>query len=1039
MRRSWSLVLGLALAVWAGAQAPSPPAATITPALFGSLHWRLIGPFRGGRSLTAVGVAGHPSLYYFGAVGGGVWKTTDAGNTWMPIFDAEPIASIGAIAVAPSDPNIIYAGSGEADMRSDISYGDGVYKSTDGGQTWRHAGLTDTRQIGAIVVNPRDPNQVFVAALGHAYGPNAQRGVFRSDNGGRTWRKVLYKNPNTGAIDLAMDPHDPRVIYASLWQTRRPPWNVYPPSNGPGSGLYKSTDGGTTWTQLTAGLPVQGLGRIGVAVAPSDPQRVYALVDAVRGGLYRSDNGGRSFHRVDHEPRIWGRGWYFGGVTVDPQNADVVYVANTSTYRSTDGGHSFTAIKGAPGGDDYHSVWVAPDHPDHIILASDQGVVISLNGGRTWSSWYNQPTAQLYHISADHRFPFWIYGAQQDSGAIAVKSRSHHGVISQRDWVPIGAGGESGMVVPDPLDPDILFGGTVTRYNRATGAAQSVSPMLGLKGAFRHAWTLPLVFSPADPHDLYFGNQYLFRTDDGGRSWARISPDLTRPDPGIPPNLGAGAAQDVPPGEGARRGVIYAIAPSPLRPREIWVGTDDGYIQLTRDGGRSWTNVTPPALTPWSKVAMIAASHFDPNLAFAAVDRHRLDDLRPYLYRTRDGGKTWQDITAGIPDGAYVNAIKEDPQQPGLLFAGTELGLYVSFDNGGRWQPLRRNMPVASVRDMLIRRNDLVAATHGRSIWVMDDMTPLRHMAAVARAAASGQACLLPPETAYRVRPGSQEGTPLPPETPQAKNPPDGAILDYYLPAPAHGPVTLEILDAAGGVVRRYSSAAHPPRVNPNRLDIPAYWLHPPQVLSAAAGMHRWVWDLHNAPAVPVSGRAAFFAMFFGGGGPWAVPGRYMVRLTVDGRSYTQPLMVKMDPRVHVSPAALRQQLAMALTIGQAQRQVARMREQARALRAKLVKLGGQAALAGEVTAMLGAEAQLGPDFSGEGGPSHDFSSLRYLGQALRTLDRAVESAAAAPSPQARLAWGRDQQTLQAVMARWQRLQTTALAVLRAAPPRTSR
>ncbi|MGH9490818.1 MAG: WD40/YVTN/BNR-like repeat-containing protein [Terriglobales bacterium] len=1023
VRRAWLGMLVLALAGWAGAQiAAEPP---VNPALFAGLHWRLIGPFRGGRSITAVGVPGHPSVYYFGAVGGGVWKTTDAGNTWRPIFDAEPIASIGAIAVAPSDPSIIYVGSGEADMRSDISYGDGVYKSTDGGKTWQHLGLTDTRQIGAIVVNPRNPNEVFVAALGHAYGPNAQRGVFRSTDGGRTWRKVLYKNPNVGAIDLSMDPRDPRIVYASLWQTRRPPWNVYPPSNGPGSGLYKSTDGGNTWTHLTAGLPVARLGRIGVAVAPSDPQRVYALVDAQKGGLYRSDNGGRSFRLVDNEARIWGRGWYFGGVTVDAQNPDIVYIANTSTYRSTNGGRSFTAIKGAPGGDDYHSVWVAPDHPNHIILASDQGVVISLNDGRTWSSWYNQPTAQLYHISAGSRFAFWVYGAQQDSGAIAVKSRSHHGVISQRDWVPIGAGGESGYVVPDPLNPEILFGGTVTRYNRATGAAQYIPPTLGRSGAFRHTWTLPLVFSAADPHDLYFGNQYLFRTDDGGRSWARISPDLTRPDPGVPPNLGPVTARDVPPGEGPRRGVIYTIAPSPLRAREIWIGTDDGYIQLTRDGGRHWTDVTPPALTPWSKVTMIAASHFSPDTAFAAVDRHRLEDLRPYIYRTEDSGKTWTEITAGIPTGAYVNAIKEDPRQPGLLYSGTELGLYVSFDNGGHWQPLRLNMPVASVRDILVREDDLVVGTHGRSIWVLDDMSPLRHMAAAARAAAQGQVYLFPPATAYRVRPGSQEGTPLPPETPQAKNPPYGAVIDYYLPAAAQGPVTLEFLDARGQLVRRYSSAAHPPQINPNKLDIPAYWLHPPKILSAAAGMHRWVWDLHYPAPTSFSG-PAFFAAFFGGGGPWAVPGRYTVKLTVDGQSYTRPLLVRMDPRVHVAPAALARQLALALAIGQAQKSVALATRQARALQARLAKTNSQTALAAQVAELLGSSARLGPDFSGEGGPSHDFTSLRAVDGALRLLARNVESYDAAPSPQALRAWSRDQQTLHAALGRWRQLQTAA-------------
>jgi photosystem II stability/assembly factor-like uncharacterized protein len=1028
VRRLGLAAVVLALAAWAGAQ-------TVNPALLGGLKYRLIGPFRGGRSLAAVGVPGHPSLYYFGAVDGGVWKSTDAGHTWKPIFDHEPIASIGAIAVAPSNPNIIYVGTGEADMRSDITYGDGMYKSTDGGKTWTHIGLSDTRHIGSIVVNPRNPNIVLVAALGHAYGPNAERGVFRSTNGGRSWQKVLYKNPSTGAIDLSMDPRNPRVIYAALWQTRRPPWNVYPPSSGPGSGLYKSTDGGTSWKHLTGGLPAR-VGRIGVAVAPSDPKVVYAIVDAAHGGLFRSDNGGRSFRLVDNHTRIWGRGWYFGGVTVDPQNADVVYVANTSTYRSTNGGHSFTAIKGAPGGDDYHSVWVAPDHPDHIILASDQGVVLSLNDGKTWSSWYNQPTAQLYQISAGYGFSFWVYGPQQDSGAIAVKSRSNHGVLSQRDWVPIGVGGESDMVVPDPLHPGILFGGGVTRYNFRTGASMPVSPMLGRTAAFRHTWTMPLVFSQADPHDLYFGNQFLFRTDDGGRNWVRISPDLTRPDPGTPANLGPVTAKDFPPGEGPRRGVIYSIAPSPLRPNEVWVGTDDGYIQLTRNGGRTWSNVTPPALTPWSKVGMIAASYFHAGTAYASVDRHRLDDFAPYIYRTRDGGKSWQKIAQGIPNGAYVNAIVQDPKQPGLLFAGTELGVYVSFNSGNNWQPLQLNLPVASVRDMVIRENDLVVGTHGRSIWILDDMTPLRHMAAAEQAAARGEAYLFPPAPAYRMRPGSEQGTPLPPETPQAKNPPDGAIIDYYLPAAARGPVTLEILDAQGQVVRRYSSAAHPPKLNPRKLSIPAYWIHPPKVLSAAAGGHRWVWNVRYA-APAGTGPRGFYAFFFGAGGPWALPGQYTVRLSYDGRTFTRPLTIRMDPRVHVSPAALVAQLHLAQAVGRAQAQVGAAFRLAEQLRTRLAKQSGGAALARRTAQLLGVTAPLGPDYSGEGGPSHDFSSLRYLNGALAMLSRSVESESVAPTPQERWAWARAQRKMKTVLARWHALRAEDLAALGQAAPKS--
>ncbi|MGH9433878.1 MAG: WD40/YVTN/BNR-like repeat-containing protein, partial [Terriglobia bacterium] len=702
------------------------------PQLYSALRWRMIGPTRGGRSLTAAGVPGQPNVFYFGAVGGGVWKTTDAGRVWKPIFDHEPVASIGAVAVAPSNPDVIYVGSGEADMRSDISYGNGVYKSTDAGTTWHYLGLPDSRQIGRILVDPHNPDVVFVAVLGHAYGPNVQRGVFRSTDGGNTWKKVLYRDANTGAIDLAFDPQNTRIIYAALWQTRRPPWNVYPPSNGQGSGLYKSTDGGNTWTPLTGhGLPAAGLGRIGIAVAPSDPNRIYLIVDAHQGGLYRSDDAGSTWKLMDTERRIWGRGWYFGGVTVDPKDENTVYVCNTSVDRSRDGGKSFTAIKGAPGGDDYHNLWIDPTDPNRMILAGDQGVVISVDGARTWTSWYNQATAQIYHVVTDQRFPYWVYGAQQDSGAVAVPSRSTHAGISFRDWDPIEVGGESEYIAADPAHADILFGGSygdsVLRYNFVNKQTQNISPMLGHPGIYRSTWTLPLVFDPLDPHNLYYGTQLLFWTSDGGATWNIISPDLTREEPAALPNLDAASeADDGAPGR--RRGVIYTIAPSRVREGNIWIGTDDGLIQVTHDHGRSWQNVTPPQLTPWSKIAMLEASPFDADTVYAAVDRHRLDDLRPYIYRTHDGGKTWQPISQGIPDGSYVHVVREDPVRKGLLFAGTETGVFVSFDDGDHWQSLQLNLPNCSVRDMVIHGDDLVAATHGRSFWILDDISPLRQM-----------------------------------------------------------------------------------------------------------------------------------------------------------------------------------------------------------------------------------------------------------------------------------------------------------------------
>ena len=702
--------------------------------LLSGMQWRMVGPFRGGRVLTVAGVPGHPDRFYFGSVGGGVWRSDNAGRTWEPIFDGQPIASIGAIAVAPSDARVIYVGSGEADMRSDISYGNGMYKSVDGGGTWQRLGLSDSRQIGRILVDPKDPNLVFAAALGHAYGPNSERGVFRSRDGGSTWSRVLFRDENTGAIDLAFDPHDSRTILAALWQTRRPPWNVYPPSNGPGSGLYRSTDGGDTWKPVTEGLPSEKLGRIRLAFAPSLRGRVYALVDAKAGGLYVSDDAGVRWRLASGDRRIWERGWYFAGVTVDPHDADVVYACDTALYKSTDAGRTFVPFKGAPGGDDYHQLWIDPGDSQRMILASDQGAVVSVDGGRTWSSWYNQPTGQFYHVATDDRFPYWIYGAQQDSGAAATPSRTDYSNIMQRDWRPVAVGGENGYIAPDPRDPDIVFGGGVGRFDWRTLQEQDVDPTLAYPGDYRSEWTLPLAFSPANPRALYYGNQFLFRTMDAGAHWEKVSPDLTRETPGVPGTLDPVTAENSAV-KGPRRGVIYAIAPSGLREASVWCGTDDGLIWLTRDAGAHWENVTPRDLTAWSKIGVIEASHFDPEAAFVAVDRHRLDDLGAYVLRTRDGGKTWASVARGIPDGSYVNVVREDPERRGLLYAGTETGVFVSFDEGDHWQPLQANMPNCSVRDLAVRRGDLVAATHGRSFWVLDDLTPLRQLDAKAAAA----------------------------------------------------------------------------------------------------------------------------------------------------------------------------------------------------------------------------------------------------------------------------------------------------------------
>ena len=858
------------------------------------LRWRMIGPFRGGRVNAVSGVVGQPDTFYFGSVGGGLWKSTNAGRTWTPIFDATDVASMGAIGVAPSDPNVIYVGTGEPDMRDSIAYGNGLYKSTDAGKTWRHLGLENTKQIGRIIVDPKNPNTVFVAAMGNAYMSNPDRGVYRSRDGGATWQKVLFKSDDVGAIDLSFDPVDSKIVYATLWNVRRPPWFIYAPANGPGGGIFKSLDGGSTWNEISTGIPVEGRGHIGIAVAPSNRNRLYAAVDAKDGGVFSSNDAGTTWTRLSSDKRLWDRGWYFENVTVDPKNPDVVYVMNTSVYRSTDAGHKWTPIKGAPGGDDYHQLWIYPDDPKRMIVASDQGAVVSVDGAVTWSSWYNQPTAQIYHVAGDYRFPYWVTGAQQDSGAVGTPSRSIHSEISNRDWEGLCAGGEAGYTAPDPLHPHILFGGTVARCNVLTGETRNVSPERGgATGQFRHAWTQPLVFSAADPHALYYANQFLYKTVNGGESWTQISQDLTREDPGVPANLNEAAAADAPADK--RRGVIYTIAPSPLRASMIWIGTDDGLIQLTNDDGKTWQNVTPPAVTSWSKVVMIEASHYDVNEAYAAVERHQLGDYEPHIYRTLDAGKTWTEITKGLPPGVYVQTVKEDPSARGLLFTGTERTVFVSFDDGDNWQSLKLNLPPASMRDIEIHGDDLIVATHGRGFWIIDNMTPLRQLSEIT---AETNGFLFRPAEALLLAPAGDNGTPMPLDEPLTENPPFGAMIDYYLKSSATGPVKIEILDPAGAVIRTYSSDDKPTPVNVDALNIPAYWVRQPEILSAAAGMHRWVWDLRPTPPPrPAGGGGGGGGGFGRGGAAMVLPGTYLVRLTAGGKSYTQPLIVRADPR----------------------------------------------------------------------------------------------------------------------------------------------
>ncbi len=893
--------------------------------VFSGLRWRLLGPFRSGRVDAVSGVPGRPNEFYFGSVNGGVWKSVDAGRMWKPVFDDQPVASIGALAVAPSAPDVIYVGTGESTLRDSVGYGNGVYKSTDGGETWTHVGLEDTQHIGRVAVDPTNPDIVFVAAIGHFYGPHPDRGVFRSQDGGRSWEKVLYQNEDVGAIEVVIDPTDPSVVYAGLWNTRRPPWFVYAPTNGPGGGIYKSTDGGDTWTALTNGLPTDGMGKSGIAVCPSEPNRVYAVIDNLnpppgaptppptagaygqgatgQGGFFRSDDGGASWTRLSDDGGLWGRGWYFEHVVVDPEDADLVYVSNVVVARSRDGGHTWEAIRGSPGGDDYHQAWISPDEPGTMVMSSDQGCIVTQNARAdaaevTWSSWLNQPIAQIYHLSVDYRFPYWVTGAQQDSGAVAVRSRGKFAEISMRDWEPIGAGGESGCTVGDPLHPGIIYGGKGSRYDMARNEAipGTSNPPDGPEPE-RSDWTQPLVLSQADPRALYYASQYVFKSTDGARSWTRISDDLTRPEPGVPPNLDETAANQT--DTNGRRGVVYTLAPSPLLVPMVWAGTDDGLVQVTTDDGRTWTDVTPPDVGPWSRVTTIEASHFDFNTAYASVDRHQLEDFDPHVYRTRDMGRTWDAITTGLPEGVYVHVVREDPERQGLLFAGTERGAFVSFDDGDHWQPLQLNMPVTSVRDFQVHDGDLIVATHGRGFWVIDGIAALRQADAQVVAAA---AHLFRPRDTTLYDQGGDNGTPFQKDEPQAENPPEGVFLDYYLGADAPGAVTLEILDDEGTVLETFppppSQGRGPgggggggqggiPRTSP-------LWQQPPEPFATSAGMHRAVWT-------PFTGGGRGFGGGFGGRGPQrpvvTLPGTFTARLTVSGASQEQTFRVEPDPR----------------------------------------------------------------------------------------------------------------------------------------------
>lgn len=1040
IRRATGMI-SMALALFAFAI--STQAQNYDQKLFQEMRWRCIGPFRGGRTVAITGVAGQPNLFYMAAVNGGVWKSTDYGNTWDPIFDdAGSSGSVGAIAVAPSDANVIYVGSGEGLQRPDLAVGDGLYKTADGGKTWTHLGLHEAQQIAAIVVDPKDAARVYVAALGHPYGPNAQRGIFRSSDGGRNFEKVLYKDENTGGAELVMDPSNSQILYAALWAGRVAPWEVRSGASIDiaGSGLYKSTDGGTTWNPLTKGLPAaaEGLARIGLAIAPSDPKIVYASVESdKKAGVYRSNDAGESWTQVNDDRRIGGRGPGAMGIAVSPDDSNVVYVENTTTWKSTDGGKTFAGWKGAPGGDDYQRIWISRDNGQIIALSSDQGATISVNGGATWSSWYNQPTAQFYHVTTDHRFPYWVYGAQQESGSAATLSRSDYGAISFRDWRLLGVE-EYGTIAVDPLNENLVYGARVTRTNLELSEVQDVAPEPVRRGEYRYDRTLPLTFSPTDPHKLYFAANVVFGTTDGGSSWKLISPDLTREKPEIPANLGAFAASD--PEKGKHRGVVYSLAPSYLEKDTLWAGTDDGLIQLTRDGGKTWVNVTPPALTAWSKVSILEASRTEAGTVYAAVNRFRLDDLHPHIYRTRDFGKTWREIVNGLADNAPVNVVREDPVRENLLFAGTETSVYVSFDAGDHWQPLQLNLPHTSMRDLTIHGDDLIVGTHGRSFWILDDIALLRQLNAEV---AGAKVHLFAPQEAWRMHRDRNPDTPLPPEFPAGKNPPDGAIIDYFLAENSSAPVTLEILDASGQLVRKYSSTDKAESLDAiaPKHPIPMYWVREDQILSATAGMHRFVWNVRYAtPSSPSHGypiSAIPRDTPQEPQGAWALPGRYTVKLTVGGKSYTQPLQLKMDPRVKTSGADLKKQFSMQQSAASgmnrsfaALAEIKSAREQIRSVAERISSPETKQKLADfdkEAAALEGASV---PGFFGlppSGKRPENFSTLnQHLGQILAIAD----AADAAPTAQTENEARELGSALTGLRARWKEMKNSEIPVL---------
>ena len=1071
-------LLSATLASPALSQAADPSAA---------MHWREIGPTRAGRARALAGVPSQPNVFYIGFDNGGVWRSTDYGSNWVPLFDREPTGSIGAIAVAPSDPNVIYVGSGAGIIRPDLAVGDGVYKSVDAGKTWTHLGLRQSQMIAMIDVDPKDPNRLFVAALGHPYGPNPERGIFRSTDGGQTFEKVLYKDEYTSGNDVRIDPSNSSIVYAALWQQQQS-YIEGRDFGGSGNGIFKSTDGGTTWKAINEGLPP--VIEANLAIAPGNPRVVYAMVAGIGGsagggrggssttgsvGFYKSTDAGEHWSLAGadagrtgrQDPRPLGRigGGDLPTITVDPMNENVVYSSSTVFWRTENGGSTWTAVRGAPGGDDYQKSWINPNNPNIILLVADQGGVVSANRGVSWSNWYTQPTAAMYHVSTDNGFPYRVCGGQQDSGSACVDSRSMDGEITFHDWHPVNIQ-EYGVAAADPKDPDLVYGSqrtNISLYDRRTGQTTLVGPSAEDRGTAygRNVRTMPINWSPVDPKVMFYASNVVWKSTDHAHIWTRISPDLARQTWAVPANVGKYASSVTADAQGS----ITALSPSPRDLKVLWAGTDDGTVQVTTDGGAKWNNVTPPAIKPWTRVFNLDAGHFDTRTAYVAANTLRLDDMNPHFWRTHDGGRTWTEIDNGIAPGAVSNSIREDPRKPGLLYSSTDTQVWVSYDDGDHWESLRGDMPAISVRDIEVKDDsschcsDLVAGTHGRGFWILDDLTPLRAAADIRAAQGARTAYLVKPATALRVRFATNDPTPWPPEVPAGENPPPGALIDYYLPSSSTAPVKLDILDGAGKLVRSYSSdnrlAAPDPATDTARYNtlcqqtpslrdcaLPLYWPAPQLVLSNQAGMHRFNWDMRfdpltDAEATGDEAGAVPHRTYSSAHSPWAPPGSYTVRLTVDGKSYTQPLTLRLDPRVKTSPAGLAQ--LASLSRGAYDEAVALHAAHLRA-RSLAASLGGAAgsdaaALKAAVDSLAPA-APTGPrGRRGFGGPPAGGASaatLESASNALLDAAMAMQGADVAPTASQIAAVAKARAQAAIVMARWSKARTADLTALNA-------